>query len=270
MTIYALLPIILLASGQEANFLQNASFEGPGCKALNWDATITDGNHVAKFDQWAEGDHDQGPCTATFTIDIPKECLTELNIDSKYLTQTWPKDGNITTRVLKNKQQLGPPIYSLMKPEKIIWADQQNVRLSGYELCDDKLTVKITANIGNGLGSKLKQFINLKKSPLASKAASRALLLSEEKYIEGGVIGTIFGLGIGDAIEDRYKSIGWKFSVSEGIGGVLIIVGGSLFCCSQGNGCAIGTGIGLIVGGTVIVLGFKVWEIVDLWTVDFS
>lgn len=92
------------------------------------------------------------------------------------------------------------------------------------------------------------------------------------RYVTGGVIGSIFGFGIGHAIQDRYSGLGLTFTLVESAGLLLTLSGvnqcdlkkndmdfSSRTKCSDSASSQILLGYGLF-------LGFHIWEVVDLWT----
>lgn len=88
--------------------------------------------------------------------------------------------------------------------------------------------------------------------------------VSKGKYIGGGITGSIVGFGIGHAIQGRYAYRGWIFTVGEGAGLALII--SSLDNCADSaydEDCDEDIGNALLGYGAFV--GFKIWEIVDLW-----
>ena len=95
--------------------------------------------------------------------------------------------------------------------------------------------------------------------------------IDDTQYIASGILGTIPGFGLGHAIQGRWKDKGWIFSAGETLGAGLMIASGS--SCMGGsmmedNNDRNGSGgnIALANPGMVTYLGFKVWEIVDIWT----
>ncbi len=111
--------------------------------------------------------------------------------------------------------------------------------------------------------------------PLPSHAKET---ISRDQYVWGGTVGTILGFGIGHAIQGRYKEKGWIFTLTEGIGAGTIASGiiWTLFSykeSSKTGDASVGdvmpfVGLGLL--GATIILGFRIWEIVDLWSVDHA
>lgn len=91
--------------------------------------------------------------------------------------------------------------------------------------------------------------------------------ISTARYIIGGVLGTYpLGLGIGHAIQGRYLESGWIFTAGE-LGSIGLIVIGFSNCLDNtwsNRSCGSNLAINL---GVVGLIGFKVWEIIDLWAV---
>jgi hypothetical protein len=82
-------------------------------------------------------------------------------------------------------------------------------------------------------------------------------------YVIGGVVGTLVcPYGLGQAIQGRYLKTGWIFTSGE-VGSLAVVVAGAWSCdknhekgmCSNPA----------FVGGLVALLGFRIWEILDLW-----
>ena len=87
-------------------------------------------------------------------------------------------------------------------------------------------------------------------------------------YVTGGVLGSLFGFGIGHAIQGRYGQRGWIFTLSE-VAGVGLLASGSNNCINTynssnyyQNNCSPSAAF---VVGELILVGFRIWEIVDLW-----
>ena len=78
-------------------------------------------------------------------------------------------------------------------------------------------------------------------------------------YVAGGLVGTfLVPFGVGQAIQGRWSDRGWIFAVGEGASIGLIIAGAVRFDESDG-------GEGLLVAGILGLVGFRIWEMVDLW-----
>jgi hypothetical protein len=93
---------------------------------------------------------------------------------------------------------------------------------------------------------------------LAAQTAQAGESLSgKDRYIAGGIVGSVLGLGVGHAIEGRYK--GLLFTITEAAAITLIIVG-SVVPMPQG------AKIPIILVGALGLAGFKIWEIIDIWT----
>lgn len=116
---------------------------------------------------------------------------------------------------------------------------------------------------------------NSEREPSSSKQARPPLAwrdqrilqrgeISTGRYIAGGVTGTILGFGIGQAIHGRYPERGWIFTAGELAASALILAG--LVSCygdrPYEDSCS---GAGLITAGALGYIGFRVWELVDLW-----
>ncbi len=95
--------------------------------------------------------------------------------------------------------------------------------------------------------------------------------VSTPRYIVGGVIGSVFGFGIGHGIQgnNRYADKGWIFTVGE-VAGLAIIAPAARRCADEKssraeNDCTQSekTMIGL---GYATYLGFRIWETIDVWT----
>lgn len=107
-----------------------------------------------------------------------------------------------------------------------------------------------------------------KKQDTALTAEEHEILdrgeVSTTAYVVGGVLGTWpLGFGIGHAIQGRYIEKGWIFTLGE-VGSGLIFISGLASCINQNlySGC---TNNGVITAGLVGFIGFRVWEIIDLW-----
>ncbi len=87
--------------------------------------------------------------------------------------------------------------------------------------------------------------------------------ISEGAYVAGGILGTFPGLGIGHAVQGRYLQKGWIFTVGE-IGSYGLAVAGAVNCLADSLSSRDCNG-GLIVLGVAAYVGFRVWEIIDVW-----
>lgn len=88
--------------------------------------------------------------------------------------------------------------------------------------------------------------------------------ISTTAYVVGGIIGTYpVGFGVGHAIQGRYTDKGWIFTVGE-LGSLVVAYAGAGDCFSSmiaGDKC----NGGLLFLGAAGFVGFRIWEIVDLW-----
>src|SRR5580704_7326117 len=80
------------------------------------------------------------------------------------------------------------------------------------------------------------------------------VLVNSAQYYGGGIMGTIVGLGVGHAIQERYLSKGWIFTLGEVVGGIVSI----------GDVKALGSTVRTL--GGFVFISFKIWEIIDVWT----
>lgn len=97
--------------------------------------------------------------------------------------------------------------------------------------------------------------------------------ISQASYIVGGILGIWPGLGIGHAVQSRYSDKGWIFTVGE-LGSIAIMAIG-ISNSINGTTCTVGSasstctlssaGYTELVIGYLGFLGFKIWEIVDVW-----
>jgi len=84
----------------------------------------------------------------------------------------------------------------------------------------------------------------------------------------GGVVGTWIGFGLGHAVQGTFNERGAiKFTVGEGVSFGLMVIG--LASCTDyssydSRNC--GAGISIAVAGLLGYVGFRVWEIIDVWT----
>ena len=98
--------------------------------------------------------------------------------------------------------------------------------------------------------------------------------ISTGRYVAGGILGTYpIGFGIGHAIQGRWSEQGWIFTAGE-LGSVAMLLGG-LSSCLKGDAddffddCSGGENA-LITVGLIGFIGFRIWEIVDVWAVPPS
>lgn len=95
--------------------------------------------------------------------------------------------------------------------------------------------------------------------------------VSKGKYITGGILGSAIGFGIGHGIQGRYAEKGWIFTASEAAGLTVMIVGASQ-CASDNNKdtnndlTCTSSQKTMMSLGLVTMIGFHIWEIVDVWT----
>lgn len=90
--------------------------------------------------------------------------------------------------------------------------------------------------------------------------------VSTGKYITGGVLGSTLGFGIGHGVQGRYGSKGWIFTATEAASLSLILAGCRELKDTDNDGdkdeC---NNNGLAAFGYVALVGFHIWEIIDVW-----
>lgn len=94
--------------------------------------------------------------------------------------------------------------------------------------------------------------------------------IDSSQYYSGGIIGTVLGFGLGHIAQKRWKNDGKVFTLGEAVSVEVLLGTGrctskdaSLKSCSKSSKL-------LYNSGLVSFIGFKVWEIIDLWNVDFN
>ena len=104
----------------------------------------------------------------------------------------------------------------------------------------------------------------------ADRSVSNVETINQGQYIAGGVIGTVFGFGIGHAVQGRWTKTGWIHTALQ-VGATGVLVAGymplivAFLSDTKGNNNVV-----LSVIGSIVLLGAKVWEIVDVWAVPSS
>lgn len=106
--------------------------------------------------------------------------------------------------------------------------------------------------------------------------------ISADSYLQGGIVGTVVGLGLGHAMEGRYTADsgkGFIFTIGE-VAPFAIVIGGSLLewmrdpCsgdagshaeCRNSDRPRIFSTPDAFNVATAIFIGFKIWEIADIW-----
>jgi len=90
--------------------------------------------------------------------------------------------------------------------------------------------------------------------------------ISDGQHVGGGVVSLFVGFGIGQAVQGRYGETGWIFTVGEIASCTALFIGlNKVFDTfdDSNDSADTGGGGGLILGGLVGLLVFRVWEVVD-------
>lgn len=90
--------------------------------------------------------------------------------------------------------------------------------------------------------------------------------VSRHDMVRSGLYGTIIGFGMGQAVQDRYESIGWVFTVGDTVSLGLVLAGFAscnvndfgFVSCSQHDTT-------LMLAGGASFVAFRIGEIVDVW-----
>lgn len=105
--------------------------------------------------------------------------------------------------------------------------------------------------------------------PMMVTAEEHQLLLRGElstgRYVTGGVMSAVFGFGIGHTIQGRWRERGWVFTVGGGASLLVTLVGATaaIGCAGDSSKEQCDTSIGILVGGYLALMGFRIWEIAD-------
>lgn len=95
---------------------------------------------------------------------------------------------------------------------------------------------------------------------------------TEDRYIAGGVVGSVIGLGIGQAINGNYTNSGWVFTLTEVPSLAMLIAGAMIYHIGAPYMTyqqAKNLGTGLLIPGVLLFAGFRIWDIVDLWSMPY-
>lgn len=87
--------------------------------------------------------------------------------------------------------------------------------------------------------------------------------MSRTRYITSGIVGTYAGFGLGHAIQGRWSEKGYKMTLGQ-VGGFGLMLIGTIDCSLDAisdDEC----NANLFWAGAWVMLGFKIWEIWDVW-----
>lgn len=97
------------------------------------------------------------------------------------------------------------------------------------------------------------------------EAAQTMESISKERYIAGGVVGTLLGFGIGHAIQGRYKEIGWVFTLTGIVTSATWVTGSAMVLANPYSTSQAATGSILYLSGLILGAAFHIWETADIW-----
>jgi hypothetical protein len=87
--------------------------------------------------------------------------------------------------------------------------------------------------------------------------------ISRNRFVSGGLVGTLFGFGIGHGIHRSYSEFGWFFTVSESITTLVIAISGVAYLNAKTDEKGV---ISIPIFAGLGVLGaLKIWETIDVW-----
>jgi hypothetical protein len=115
--------------------------------------------------------------------------------------------------------------------------------------------------------------------PVATPTAPPVDGIPIGRFVAGGVVGSVFGLGIGHMVQGNWVSKGWKFTFGEALAYGLIL-GGSIDTASARYSSSTSTRYSsstastrtssqsstMVLSGILLYGGLRVWEIIDLWS----
>ena len=125
------------------------------------------------------------------------------------------------------------------------------------------LVISLSSAYANEFNLTQKELVDLKLTEAEYQTMAIGEL-SRTRYAIGGVLGIYPGFGIGHTVQGRWRESGWKFTAGE-VGSILVLFAGLSKCVGDsfyGRGKCDSQ---LIDIGAVGYIGFKIWEIVDVW-----
>ena len=91
--------------------------------------------------------------------------------------------------------------------------------------------------------------------------------ISRARYVTGGILGTVLGMGTGHAINGQYLERGRIFTSGELASLGAVLAGGMTFALSVATQQQVlkWMSVGMSIGGVAAYLGFRIWEAIDVW-----
>ena len=97
----------------------------------------------------------------------------------------------------------------------------------------------------------------------------RTLLLRGEidpnLHVAGGLVGLFIPFGVGSAVQGRWHTDGWKFTLGEGVSLALLIAGAVRLSTTPLGEDEDGGDVLMVVGGALGFATFWIWEMIDNW-----
>ncbi len=99
-------------------------------------------------------------------------------------------------------------------------------------------------------------------------------LIDQQKYVTGGILGTVVGFGSGHGVIGKYKQVGWLYTASEvGFLGLMAVgyrksVQDTFQAGVTGN--FDGPNYGLMIVGYIGFISSRIGEIFDIWNRPFD
>lgn len=86
--------------------------------------------------------------------------------------------------------------------------------------------------------------------------------ISMGKWFTGGVLSSFVGFGVGQAVQGRYRSRGWMFTVGDSVALTVTLYAAARCCRPAGNKEEYA-----VLGGLAALIGLRIWQTVDAWVV---
>ena len=120
-------------------------------------------------------------------------------------------------------------------------------------------------------------FLSTTTNTEAQSADMHLIPITQQKYLSGGILGTIIGFGAGHALQGRWRHDGWPYTLTQGGGAGLAVY--SFLCMSYSSAgpdisdnkskpdyplCAL-AGLGTTLLGIATLIVARIVEIASVW-----